>query len=120
MSEKLMHNAWEKLSSSRRECPGLSEEVYALADYISLMVSDTVFPKSMLIFLLLSMEDIRTGKNIFRELYDIPEYVIKHKSHIIAKAVYFPQIIDAIADEEFAKEFRSLCKEVLKFDPPKI
>lgn len=33
--------------------------------------------------------------------------------------MYVPQVIDAIANEDFANEFRKICKELLNFDPPK-
>lgn len=121
MTEKTMSNVREKLSKSREMCPGLSEEVYALTDYMASVANDELVPLGMLTCLMLSMEDIRRGKNGFTcaGSKEIPEYLSKYKTQVLAQAVYFPQVIDAIADEDFANEFREICKEVLNFDPPK-
>lgn len=123
MSERTMSNVREKLSKSREMCPGLSEEVYALTDYMAKVATNDrlVPPDDMVMLLALSMEDIKRGENGFAvaESKEIPEYLIEHKTQVLAQAVYVPQVIDAIADEDFANEFREICKEVLNFDPPK-
>lgn len=121
MTGMTMNNVREKLSKSRESCPGLSEEVYALTDYMADVANNSLEPYGMLMLLVLSMEDIRGGKNGFAvaESKEIPEYLKKHKAQVLAQAVYVPQIIDAIADEDFANEFRKICKASLNFDPPK-
>lgn len=121
MTEIKMSNVREKLSKSRETCPGLSEELYALTDYMSKVANDELVPHGMVILLVLSMEDIKKGRNGFAraESKEIPEYLTNNKTQVLAQAVYIPQVIDAIADEEFAIEFRKICKEVLQFDPPK-
>lgn len=121
MTEKTMNNVREKLSRSREMCPGLSKEVYALTDYMASVANDKLLPQGMLSCLVLSMIDIRREINGFscEESNEFPEYLSKHKLQILAQAVYFPQVIDAIADEDFANEFRKICKELLQFDPPK-
>lgn len=122
MTEKKMSNVMEKLSKSREMCPGLSKEVYALTDYMAkVAATDRLGPLGMVKILVLSMEDIQRGGNRFAvaESKEISEYLIKHKTQVFAQAVYVPQIIDAIADEDFANEFRELCKKVMNFDPPK-
>lgn len=121
MTERTMNNVKEKLSKSRESCPGLSEDVYALTDYMAKVANDELVPNGMLMLLVLSLEDIRREENGFAgaESKEIPEYLIKHKTQVLTQAVYVPQVIDAIADEDFANEFREICKDVLKFDPPK-
>ena len=121
MTVKKMNNVREKLSNSREMCPGLSEEVYALTDYMAGVANDELVPQGMLRLLVLCMEDIRRGENSFscEKSKEFPEYLIKHKQQVLAQAVYFPQVIDAIADEEFANEFRISCRGLLDFDPPK-
>ena len=116
-----MNNVREKLATSRDACPGLSEEVYALVDYLAKVANDTFEPSGLALFLYLSMEDIRRGSNGFAraESKEIPEYLKEHKSQVLAQAVYVPQIVDAIADKDFADEFRKICKETLGFDPPR-
>lgn len=121
MSKTIMSNVKEKLSSSRTACPGLSEEVYALADFMAANANDKLAPTGMAVCLSLCLADIQREENGFSvtDSKDIPEYLVKHKAQVLAQAVYVPQIIDAIADADFAKEFREICKEVLHFDPPK-
>ena len=121
MTEIKMSNVREKLSKSREACPGLGEEVYALTDYMSKVANDELVPHGMVILLVLSMEDIKKGRNSFAraESKEIPEYLTNNKTQVLAQAVYVPQVIDAIADEDFAIEFRKICKHVLQFDPPK-
>lgn len=119
MAEKVMNNVREKLSKSRELCPGMSEDVYALTDYLSTIANDSLVPQGMVLMLALALNDIQNGKNssISEEL---PKKLIERKVQVLAQAVYFPQVIDKIAaDEEFSKEFRLVCKEVLEFDPPK-
>ncbi len=121
MSERTMSNVREKLSMSREKCPGLSEEVYALADYMAKIANDTLEPWGMVMYLALSIGDILRGENGFAsgESKEIPECLSKHKTQVWTQAVYIPQIIDAIADKDFAEEFRKICKDDLNFDPPK-
>ena len=121
MTERTMSNVREKLSKSREMCPGLSEEVYALTDYMAKVANDTLTPHGILMLLVVSMEDIRRGENGFAcaESKEIPEYLTKHKVQVLSQAVYVPQVIDAIADEDFANEFRKLCKATMNYDPPK-
>lgn len=121
MAEVKMSNVKEKLSRSREVCPGLSDEVYALADYMSKSANDELNPEGMSMCLFLCLDDIKKGRNGFAcaESEELPEFLIKHKAQVLSQAVYIPQIIDAIADEDFANEFRKICKEVLHFDPPR-
>lgn len=65
MTEKTMNNVREKLSRSREMCPGLSEEVYALTDYMASVANDKLLPQGMLSCLVLSMIDIRREINGF-------------------------------------------------------
>lgn len=92
MTEKTMNNVREKLSRSREMCPGLSEEVYALTDYMASVANDKLLPQGMLSCLVLSMIDIRREINGFscEESNEFPKYLSKHKSQILAQAVYFP------------------------------
>ena len=48
MTEKTMNNVREKLSRSREMCPGLSEEVYALTDYMASVANDKLLLQGML------------------------------------------------------------------------
>lgn len=120
MAEKELSNVNEKLSKSRELANGLSEEVYALADYMSNVANDTLSPMGMAMCLELALDDIENGRNGFEDTEgDFPSYLIERKNQVLTQAVFFPQIIDAIADEDFATDFRAICKDFLNFDPPK-
>lgn len=119
--ENKMTNVREKLSKSREMCPGLSEHVYALADYMSENANDELVPMGLCMALVLCMDDVKKGRNGFTcaKSKELPEHLSKNKMQVLAQAVYIPQIIDAIADKAFAEEFRGCCKNLLNMDPPK-
>ena len=121
MEEHVMHNVRKKLSQSREKCPGLSEEVYALADYMASVASDELTPHKMSMTLMLCIMDVRDGRNGFvdAKTQEFPLYLKEHQEQVLAQAFYFPQLIDDIADADFANEFRSCCKDILQFDPPR-
>lgn len=119
MSENIIGNVNEVLSHAREACPGLSEDVYALTDYMSVCANETLVPIGMLMCLVLCLEDIKRGECGFAKIVEpFPQHLVTHKTQVLAQAVYIPQIIDALADADFAEEFRILCKENLDFDPP--
>lgn len=121
MAKKLECNVKKKLSQSKEKCPGLNEEVYILADYISKVISDECEPLDMLVCLVLSLADVRRGRSGFASngYKKMPKRIENRKAQILAQAVFFPQIVDAVLDENFATEFRKLCKVKLGFNPPK-
>lgn len=124
-SENILTDLRGKLSQSRDWCPGLSEDVYALTDYMS-MVSDhdpraVSEPHDTFMTFFLCLEDVKKGHSGFACLQEdaLPEYLRTHSRQVLAEAKYVPQVIDAIADESFATEFRMYCKDLLGFDPPR-
>lgn len=121
MTEQVMYNVREKLSQCREKCPGLSEEVYALADYMASVAPDELTPHKMSMTLMLCIMDIRSGRNGFTDAktQEFPLYLKEHQEQVLAQAFYFPQLIDDIAEADFANEFRSYCKDMLHFDPPR-
>lgn len=122
MAEKVMNNVREKLSKCRELCAGMSEDVYVLTDYLSTVANDSLVPFGMATMFALALNDIENGRNGFActDSEELPKKLIERKDQVLAQAVYFPQIIDEIAtDEEFAEEFRSICKQIMGFNPPK-
>lgn len=121
MTERVMNNVNEKLSKSREMCAGMSEDVYALTDYMSKVANDTLVPQGLALCLALVLDDIQKGRNGFAcaESKELPKYLVEHKNQVLNQAVYIPQVIDAIADKEFAEEFRAICEETFGFNPPK-
>jgi hypothetical protein len=120
MEEKnVLNGVKQKFAEAREKCPGMSDDVYALTDYISLVVNDSLVPAGLSVCLALIMDDLQKGRNGFGQNEPLPEYLNNRKEQIIAQMVYIPQVVDAIADEKFAEEFREICKDVFGFNPPK-
>ena len=116
-----MNNVREKMANARNLCKGMSEEIYAFTDYISEVANDTLAPQGLVLCYFLAMDDIEKGRNGFAAAKStkLPSYLVQHKNMVLSQAVYFPQIVDELADEAFAEEFRDICKMTLGIDPPK-
>ena len=115
----VLNGVKQKFAEAREKCPGMSDDVYALTDYISLVANDSLVPAGLSVCLALIMDDLQTGRNGFGQNEPLPEYLSNRKEQIITQMVYIPQVVDAIADKEFAEEFREICKDVFGFNPPK-
>lgn len=114
-----LSNVKEKFSNTRETCPGMSEEMYALTDYIATVVNDNLVPIGLVMCMACVMDDLTKGRNGFNIEKAFPAYLKQNKNQIIAQMAYIPQIVDNIADENFAIEFRKTYKEMLGFDCPK-
>lgn len=92
----------DRLFEARERCEGLHEDVYLIADYMfAIISSNALSPQGLALCFSEAMNIMRT---------EVPRKV---------QAVYFPQLIDELADEDYAEEFRKLCKEAYGFNPPK-
>lgn len=121
MAEIIMNNVREELSKAREKCVGMSEEVYAVTDYMSTVASDSLYPEGLAICLALVMDDIQRGKSGFATCpnMELPQYLREHKNQVLDQMPYVLQVIDEIAEPEFADEVRSICKQVLNWNPSK-
>lgn len=119
MAEIIMTGVKEKFSNARKTCVGMSEEVYALTDYISVVANDKLVPRGLVTCFICVLDDIEKGKCGFANKTEIPEIFIKRKELVKAQFPYLIQVVDEIADEDFAEEFRIHCKAFLGFNPPK-
>ncbi len=109
-------NIKEKLRKSRELCPGLSEETYCLADYLSMRINSVRLEPVMLAgWFHLCLIEIICGNLKIRH-----EYINRNKGAILANAAYLIQIIDTITGPDFSKEFREICKKEFNFNPPRI
>lgn len=117
--EVILEGVKKKFAEARTSCPGMSDDVYLLTDYISEVANDTLVPAGLALCLALVSDDLQKGRNGFQECKPLPEYISKRREQAMAQIAYIPQIVDAIADEEFAKEFREIFKEIFGYNPPK-
>lgn len=120
MAERLISNLREKLSKSREMCPGLSEEVYALADYMA-MLTDTdptavSEPRDTAFILFMCLGNIMSGYSgsVVPDIDEFPEYFITHKEQVLKQAVNILYVFEAITDEDFASELCEICKNMFE------
>ncbi len=114
-----LKNIKQKFASARELCPGMSDDIYALTDYISLVANDELVPSGLAVCMTLVMDDLQKGRNGLNPNKPLPEHLIQHKEQVLAQMSYLPQVVDAIASEDFATEFRRVCEQVFGFNPPK-
>ena len=119
MEELIMVGIKRRFSKARELCVGMSDEIYALTDYISVVVNDSLAPMGLVTCFRCVLDDIEKGRCSFANKTEVPEIFIKRKEQVKSQFPYLVQVVDEIADEDFAEEFRILCKALLRYDPPK-
>lgn len=120
MSELLMTEVQKKFASAREVCPGMSEEIYALADYLSAVANDSLVPGGIVIMLIGVMDDLKKKRCGFARRIEFPEYLATHSMRVQAQMPYILQVIDAIAgDDEFADAVRVECRQAFQWDVAK-
>ena len=117
--EVILNDAKQKFSDARTLCPGMSDDMYALTDYISLVVNDSVVPIGLAMSVTLIMDDLQNNRNEFKVSQSLSEYLSRRREQVMTQIVYVPQVVDEIAGEQFAEEFRSIFSEIFDFNPPK-
>ena len=113
------NNLKEKLKNVRTTCPGLSEDLYIITDYMSKVINTPTTVNGLAITLVGIMDDINNGKCGFSKKVIIPKEFILRKNQVLAQLPNVIQVIDEICEEQFANNFRSICRDVLGFNPPK-
>lgn len=116
----IMKNVRQKLADACKNME-MSRELNEFTSYMSTVANDELNPQGMLMMYACALDDVGNGKSGFALGHEgkFPQYLVDKKSQVLAQAIYFPQVIDEIADPEFAKEFRDICKQIFKIDPPK-
>ena len=119
MSEMLMTDVCKKFANARELCPGMSEEIYALTDYMAAIANDQLAPGGILMMLVCVMDDLEKKRCGFAHKTEFPEYLVTHNLQVRAQLPYILQVVDAIAEPDFAEEVRAECKEAMHWDIPK-
>lgn len=118
--KELIANLKEKFTEARELCPGMSEEIYALTDYLADVANDSLYPTGVVIMLIGVMDDLEKKRCGFSHTVEFPEYLITHGAQAKAQMPYLLQVIDAIAEPEFAEAVRAECKAAFHWDIPKL
>lgn len=115
-----MKNVHQKLLDACKNVE-MSRELNEFTNYMAMVANDELYPQGMLMMYACALDDVQNGKSGFAPDHEgkLPQYLVDKKSQVLAQAIYFPQVIDEIADPQFAEEFRKDCKQILKIDPPK-
>lgn len=121
MKESILKDARSKFQKARELCPGMSEEVYILTDYISEHDShDEVIPEGMVVLFALVQDDLHRGRCGFAGSDgSVPEAFLTRTNQLKAQFCYVLQVVDAIADEEFADAVREGCQQAFGWSVPK-
>ena len=108
-------NMKERLAAVRERCPGLPEEVYQFAEYLSNRMSDSlVTPFGMVLEIAYARTEIVTGH---RELDGdkLPDYLIDHKNDVLTYAEDILLVIDELTPIDYAREVRSICEDTFNW-----
>lgn len=114
MTKVELQNVDIKFKSVRQVLPGMSDDLYHLTDYISNVANYTLVPSGLMVCLLTVMDDIKKGRCRFLKADEFPQVLIERKKEVLEQVIYIPQVVDAIADKEFADEFRHVFDEILE------
>lgn len=118
MEKNLLKGVKEKLRGTRESVTNVPYELHELTNYMSENTNDELVPLGMLMSLTTALYDMKTGTNGFTN-DPIPRQFGEFKFQIIAYLPHFPLIIDKIADEQFATEFREHFEKVFGDAIPK-
>jgi hypothetical protein len=79
-----MKNARKRFLDARNLCPGMSDDMYLLTDYMGKVVNDTVVPEQLVICLILAADDIKNEICSFgiEEFEEFPQNLIERKNFI--------------------------------------
>lgn len=107
----------EKLASARTLLPGMSEDFYRLTDYMAENANEELVPMGIVMLSVCVRDDLEKGRNGFGRSF--PEELVNRRWGVKAQIQWIPQLIDAIADEEFAVEVRQWWEIIFGSVPPK-
>ena len=114
-----MNNIREKIANARELCPGMSKDFYLLTDYMSAHLHNQSEPMGIMLMTVCVRDDLEKGRCGFAEGSELPSELAKRREFIKDEIKWIPQLVDVIADEEFAQEFRQIWKKTFGFVPPK-
>ena len=108
-----------KWNEARSIIPNLSEEVYAIAEYLDQNVPnlETIDPNGLVLNLVLARADIERGISGYYNA-TLPEVVLKNQALALQQLPYILQLVDAIYPRDYAKTVREQCEDLLGWNVP--
>ena len=92
----------------RTKCPGMSEPVYQFAEYVGARINDNADPMGLALAVTCALDDVKKHRCGFGgPNTDFPDYLAEHELEVQMQAAYILQIIDAVADPDYANEARA-------------
>lgn len=119
MDELLMTEVRKKFAGARETCPGMSTEIYALTDYLAVVANDQLVPSGIATILLCVTDDLTKKKCGFVQGIEFPKYLAEYSLQVQMQMPYLLQVIDVLADKEFADAVRVECEKVFQWKVPK-
>lgn len=104
----------------RTKCPGMSEPVYQFAEYVGAHINDNADPMGLALAVTCALDDVKKHRCGFGgPNTDFPDYLAEHELEVQMQAAYILQIIDAVADPDYANEAREVFSLYMGWNPPK-
>lgn len=117
--EILLTDVPSKLREARNVVRNVPYELHDFCDYLASVTDNQLVPAEMLLLLTCALDDLKKELCGFPSKVTFPDELKEEKLNIIFYLSYFPLIIDKIASQEFAKDFRTLFSEVFgQAQPP--
>lgn len=108
----------EKLAHARDLCPGMDETDYQFAEYLAANLDEKSTPSGVVTTISLLMMDLaryRLDHSAVIISKGFPEYFRKNYSTAIGHAHLILQIIDIVADKDFAEDLRNKCFQTFRW-----
>ena len=108
-------NVKERLSYAAEKCPGLPEEVYQFAEYLSAKMNDELMPTGVTMAISTALADLSAKLPPHRSQLEDPS--VKSFRAMVKCARYVLQVFDVVLDREFTDEVRAECEEAFGWRP---
>lgn len=114
MGERIvLTNVRQRFADARTLCPGMTSSMYELTDYISQVFNDELDGHGLTMSMTLVYSGLKSGRDLFTGKA-LPENLLNDSESIMTELLNMPQVVDEIADKEFAESFRNSFERVFK------
>lgn len=110
-------NVKEMFAKAREILPGMSKDFYLLTDYMANNTNDRLVPFGIIMHTINVLDDLEKCRNGYG--LDFPKELADRRNFVRLQINLIPQLIDEVADKEFADEVRKLWNDVFDEVPPR-